>query len=188
MQTQFPVQDLHELRPVAVGDARQWFAEHPTVRGLFPKDLETGVMEKIMQFMGWLELYLEDENCNKDETITLLADMQKCSAALAWYWIHSEYVTDSEMLDRIAQGADVFHKKAGFCCVYHPSKCKQDIGTIEKALRISFRDLQLPRQMRELRLSNREVVPPAQVPSTNDELSSDASDDEAIDGNTTENL
>ena len=169
MQTNFQVIDLQELPPEPVGEVRQWFQKHPTVQSCFPKDLDTGIMEKIMRFMGRLELYLEDEHYNKDLTVNRFASMLKCSKALVWLWIHSEDVSDEEVLERIVKGANVFHQKAGFCFVYHPNKCKQDIGLIDTAIRISYRDLQLPRQIRELLLSKRENVPSAEVPPTNDE-------------------
>ena len=90
------------------------------------------------------------------------------------------------MQDRMIAGANNFHQHFGFCYVFHASKCKNEIRLVVTAIRISFRDLQLPRQMRELVLGNREPVPPAELPEINDVLSFDTSDDEMTDEKTME--
>lgn len=186
MDAVFSMNDLHQIQEVTVGDTRQWFEKHPTVQDLFPRDLDTELTTKIMTFMGWLAIFLEDEKGDKDLVILCLAKQQQCSAAVAWYWLHTEDVTASEVLHFITQAAEVFHKDAGFCCVYHPSICKNHIRTIEMGLRMSFRDLQVPRQMSLLQSRIQEEVPPATVPDDNDILPSDTSDEETIDGNTSE--
>ena len=103
--------------------------------------------------MGWLGLYLDDGHNSLDPTVKELASMQNCSRAHVWLCMHSDRVSNAEMLDRIVQGANIFHQEAGFCFVYHPSKCKQEIALIEEAIRISLQDIALPRQMHDLQLS-----------------------------------
>jgi hypothetical protein len=100
MTTILKVKDIHELQPVSVGEVRHWFQRHPTMQSCVPKDLDTRILEKIMRFMGWLALHLEDEHYGRDQAVNELASMQKCSRALAWLWIHSENVSDEEMVDR----------------------------------------------------------------------------------------
>lgn len=169
MHSTVQVSDLQELDPVSIGEVNHWFQEHPTVQSCFPPDLDTTIMDEIIRFMGWLEIYLDDEQFGRDEAVNELASMQKSSRVLAWLWIHTEDVSDAEMVDRIAQGAHAFKKKAGFCFVFHPSKCKKDIGLIEKALRISFRDLQLPRRTEQLLLGNRERIHEPRAPRDDEE-------------------
>jgi hypothetical protein len=182
-----PEHEISELQTTSVREVRHWFENHPTVQSCFPEEHDINVMEKIIRFMGWLRLYLEDEHHGRDQAVNEIASMQKCSRDLAWLWVNSDKVSDTEILDIIRRGADDFHESVGFCYVYHASKCKEAVARIEEPIRTSFLDLQLPRAYAEWE-QNHEVVPPAEVPPTDDELSSDATDGEAIDGNITENI
>jgi hypothetical protein len=184
-----PASAFHELagmlsETVSVGEVHQWFQDHPTVESCFPGVSDTKMMDKITRFMGWLALYLEDDHYNRNQTINGLASFQMCSNAIAWLWINTDYVSDAEMIDLIEGGANEFHDKAGFCFVYHPHIYKQIMAVIEPRIVASFRHVQLHRVEAQL-LSNPEVVPPAELPPPNDQLSFDSTDDETIDGNIT---
>ena len=185
--TYLEVNRIEESCAVTMAEVHDWFEKHPTVQSCFPQEHDINVMEKIIRFMGWLRLYLEDEHHGRDQAVNEIASMQKCSRDLAWLWVNSDKLLDTEILDIIRRGADDFHESVGFCYVYHASKCKEAVARIEEPIRTSFRDLQLPRAYEEWE-QNHEVVPPAEVPPTDDELSSDATDGEAIDGNITENI
>ena len=81
-----------------------------------------------------------------------------------------------------------FTKKNGICAEYDPDQCKKNISVIEKALLLSFRDLEGPRAFKAVMESKREIVPPAQVPHANDALDVDSSDDERGAGNNSANI
>ena len=59
---------------------------------------------------------------------------------------------------------------------------------IEKTILLTFMELQGPRSVEALIESEREIVSPAEVPHTNDDLNFDASDDETGDGSNSENI
>ena len=89
-------------------------------------------------------------------------------------------MTNHEVFHRIQQAAEVFHDRAGFCDVYNPDTYKQHIGRIEKAIRLSFQELQLPRSTQALLESQLNIVPQGGVRHTND--------DETADGNISSNI
>jgi hypothetical protein len=107
---------------------------------------------------------------------------------MAWMWMNSEHIRDHELADYIKQAGELVHKKIGICDVYDPDQCKKNISVIEKAILISFRALQGPRSVKALIESEREIVPPAEVPHTNDYVNFDASDDETGAGSNSENI
>ena len=167
---------------------RDWFESHSTLLTFPFSDLDTELEEKIINFEHWFELYLRDEEYYKDQQVKHFASKYHCSRVMAWIWMNSEYIKDHEVADCIKQAGELFHEKNGICAVYSPDQCKKNISASEKAIFLSFRALARPRAVKALMESQREIVPPAEVPHTNDALDVDTSDDEPGAGNNSANI
>lgn len=183
-----PLSQVHAIHEPAVGEMRDWVESHPTLHTFLSTDRDTELEEKVVRFERWFEIYLHDEEYCKDQAVTHLASKLQCSRVMAWTWMNSEYIKKDELADYIEQAANLFHKRIGFCDVYHPDQYKKNVSVIEKTILLTFMELQGPRSVKALIESEREIVSPAEVPHTNDYLNFDASDDETGDGSNSENI
>ena len=188
MQFDVPVSQVHAIHEPSVGEMRDWFESHPRLHTFLSTDRDTELKEKIVRFESWFEIYMHEEENGKIQAVKHLASKQQCSRVMAWTWLNSEYIKKDELADYIKQAGNLFHKRIGFCDVYHPDQYKKNVSVIEKAILIAFKELQGPRSVKALIESEREIVPPAEVPHTNDDLNFDASDDETGDGSNSENI
>jgi hypothetical protein len=145
----------------------------------FPfENLNTKIKEQIMNFERWFEIYLGDKAYCKDQEVEVFAEAYQSSKVMTWIWMNTEYIHDDEVANYIKQAGELYYKKIGTAVECDSNHCKEVISVIVQALFRKFRDTEVPRALAAVIESQREIVPPAQVPDENDAVYVDSSDDE----------
>jgi hypothetical protein len=172
------VSEIHAIHELSVGEVRQWFDNHPTLLSFPFENLNTKIREQIMNFERWFEIYLGDKAYCKDQEVEVFAEVYQSSKVMTWIWMNTEYIHDHEVANFIKQAGELYYKKIGTAVECDSNYCKEVISVIVQTLFRKFRDTEVPRALAAVIESQREIVPPAQVPDENDAVYVDSSDDE----------
>ena len=171
-QLAFVSPDDVEWNEVPEAEVRQWFERHPTLESWLPYNADDSSVAYFKTFMHWLRIRKENTTSTKSEPCVeqIIALKRGVTADMVWLWLQSEHVTKEELYKLVLHAANMFHKKAGYCLVYHANTFMAEQLILERLLESQIQEMGLPRAVRQCMQDA--DLPPPKVPDSDDEVSS----------------
>ncbi len=161
-----------EWNEVPEAEVRQWFDRHPTLESWLPYNADESSRALCKTFMHWLRIRKENTTYRESEPCVeqIVALERGVTADMVWLWLQSEHVTKEELYNLVLHAANMFHKKAGYCLVYHANTFMAEQLPREHVLESQVQDMGLPKAVRQCMLDA--DLPAPKVPESDDEVSS----------------